>query len=149
MANGDASPVVLFDEFSTDINSEPFGVQNNEIIILKAFGFTSEKFTITPGNPLDIARACLSMLVYKGEFPKSSGCGCDYSVIPASSSIIAEEVLGSCFNMSACNNLALFGIPGYYRLILNTPLALGTVRIYMWRRAANGLMMHKNLFFGE
>ncbi|MDR1872026.1 MAG: hypothetical protein LBS60_08965 [Deltaproteobacteria bacterium] len=153
MTEAVATSLVLFDDKSLEQSSELFYITSGWFGVLSAYGFLDISVPIDPDLPWTKQRACLNQVELGNVIiPEDRPCG----VINKAGSnsyveIIAEGPLalhGCPWHLSACHNKAILDIPGTYRLILNDPVAAGSVQIYLKVYPLNSLSKNSALSIG-
>jgi hypothetical protein len=145
----------LFDDTSTSVSSKPFYVSQDWFVELIGFNFPSYKAQPDPDKPTVRVKACVHRILYKEfELPKFENelCGVlpDLTIYRPEILIEGPVVVNDCpWHISNCNNYALLDIPGCYRLILNSPTAVGLVSVHMIPHPKSAFSRTSGLYFGE
>lgn len=113
---------VLFDANSTSINSRPFAAPDDAVLIVRAclpggVSLSLETGRLTPG-PMPTGTACEGQIC--APYDASMQDVCLHNVC-----CVAQGI-------TSCSNVvALPPLPGYMRLVLDPPSAVGTVNVFV------------------
>ena len=135
---GNGAAFALFDEQSGSLYSPAFYVAPGKAALFQAFGFSSLKREVEPGQAWAKPRVCLRQILYQA--PDALP---DLWLVDQVLGVFREGLKGQVmaegpvvtrgcpWSLSACDTMALLDIPGSYRLELNDPESLGEARVYM------------------
>jgi hypothetical protein len=128
--------IEIFSTAATTTESPPFYVTPGWAMTFHAFGLDRAMVRIDPDHPDTEQKFCLNHMILKFRETETGPLPCGVIRSPeelGDLEIVAEEpfVYKGCeWYLSACNNFGILALPGYYRLVLNDPAALGTARAY-------------------
>lgn len=132
--------MVLFDAQSVSEYSPIFEVRPGEVMLISAFGLTAGQKVIVE-----------KMRMAVSSMPSGSACGGGSFT---EGGLIQAEDVTQCglWALSPCSNLAALGVPGTYRLRLNTEAVAGLGTLYvdglrLQRADAHGIP--EDLHFGK
>ena len=144
---GNGAPFPLFDEQSASVLSPAFHVAPGKAALFQAFDFSAARRQVEEDQPRVAPLVCLRQILYRAPdlaevmdhwleeaigiyMAKVKG------LVMAEGPVIRD---GREWTLSACNTLAVWDLPGSYRLELNDPASVGQVRVYLRALAAEDM----------
>ena len=137
------------------MDSAVFRVIGGQGIVLFATGFKRHKHRVSANDAQVPQMACVNRLLFEAsETRPLRTCGCDYVFDLAGirlETIVDEPIIsGTCgWSLSACDNMRILAIPGYYRLHLNDSTAIGEAQVYAESYSLKSLPLNSKLFFSQ
>lgn len=129
--------IPLWEPSNISMDSSIFRVNAGQAVLLFATGFAAKRYRETVEEVDAPQMACVNRLLLTSanlsEHKTHKGCDYVFDATNIRPSQAEDEVVfvdGCGWSLTACNNLRLIGVPGYYRLHLNDATAVGTAQVY-------------------
>lgn len=127
--------VKLWSETNKTEFSSIFTVPAFKVCLLFGTRFALEKYRADPTEFVVPQMVCVRRVLH-GFTPKAKKqlhCDWVFDIDAVKADKIEDEVITTCsapWQLSACRNIGVIGLPGSYRLELNDPTAVGIVQVY-------------------
>lgn len=144
----------LWDKTNTTLYSSIFCVPAGQVCVLFASGLEMNKVRTDASELVAPQMVCVRRLLhgYDGISPRTDGqCGWIFDISQVRAEKLVDELVLTCgcaWQLTACRNIGILGVPGHYRLELNDATAIGVAQIYAELYDANSIPLQvQGLFF--
>ncbi len=125
----------LWEQSNTSLFSSVFNVPPGQVCILFADGLELWKVRSDASEVVVPQTICVRKMLHSfdGIKPDIDRCGWVFSVDSVRTNKIVDSLVQTCglpWQLTACRNIGIIGVPGHYRLELNDSTAIGTAQVY-------------------
>lgn len=146
--------IALWQPGNQTMDSAIFRVNPGQAVLLFATGFKPYKYRVSAQEARVPQEVCVNRMLFDSSDSRALvRCGCDYvfdtTGIQLETLVDTPVFFNGCgWTLSACNNLRILAVPGYYRLHLNDATAIGDAQVYAEAYSLESLHSSR-LFFSQ
>lgn len=143
----------LWEQSNTSLYSSVFNVPPAQVCVLFANGLEPWKVRADAAEVMVPQSVCVRRLLhgFEGIKPDKDQCGWIFNMDSVRADKLVDLLVQTCglsWQLTACRNIGIVGVPGHYRLELNDSTAVGTAQVYAELYDAKSIPLQvQNLFF--